>query len=95
VDVIYDGLDGALTAEQISLHSRNFSPSCALVRIAAEVPAETSVLVDASGERRSLEQYDYNRARRKMCVEGPEGVRNDALTVLLLEEGARMGCLGA
>jgi hypothetical protein len=40
---------GALTEEQISLPSRNFSPSRALVRIAAEVPA-ASVLVDTSGE---------------------------------------------
>jgi hypothetical protein len=41
---------GALTEEQISLPSRNFSLSRALVRIAAEVPA-ASVLVDTSGER--------------------------------------------
>jgi hypothetical protein len=40
---------GALTEEQISLPSRNFSPSRALVRIAAEVPA-ASVLVNTSGE---------------------------------------------
>lgn len=45
MDVIYDGLDGALTAAQISLRSRNFSPSSALVRIAAEVPAERLCLL--------------------------------------------------
>lgn len=84
-----------MTAEQISLRSRNFSPTCALVRIAAEVPAETSVLVDASGHCASLEPNYYNDARRKMFAGGIDAMQNDALAVLLLEEGAMVSSLGA
>jgi hypothetical protein len=70
VDVIYDGLDGALTAEQISLRSRNFSPSSALVRIAAEVPAEASVLVDASGRLFTSGSARLTKSEAKMCARG-------------------------